>query len=58
MTHLDGYPLKPPTWKHFIDNIFMIWTHGEDSLIKFIEYLNSLHETLKFTHEMSYKLTF
>ena len=51
---LDGYPLKPLTWKRFIDDIFMIWTHGEDSLNKFIEYLNSLHETIKFTHEMSY----
>ena len=51
---LDGYPLKPLTWKCFIDDIFMIWTNREDSLIKFIEYLNSLHETIKFTHEMSY----
>ena len=32
----------------------MVWTHGEDSLIKFIEYLNSLHSTIKFTHEFSY----
>ena len=51
---LEGYPLKPLTWKRFIDDIFMVWTHGEDSLNKFIEYLNSLHETIKFTHEVSY----
>ena len=38
---LDGYPLKPLTRKRFIDDIFMIWTHGEDSLNKFIEYLNA-----------------
>ena len=31
---LDGYPLKPLTWK-----CFMIWNHGEDSLIKFIDFL-------------------
>ena len=53
-THaLAGYPLKPLVWKRFIDDIFMIWTHGEDSLNHFIEYLNSLHESIKFTHEFS-----
>ena len=51
---LAGYPLKPLTWKRFIDDIFLGWTHGEESLKKFIDYLNSLHDTIKFTHEMSY----
>ena len=32
----------------------MVWTHGEESHNHFIEYLNSLHESLKFTHEFSY----
>ena len=30
----------------------MIWTHGEDTLTKFITYLNGIHPT-KFTHELS-----
>ena len=51
---LAGFPLKPLTWKGFIDGIIMIWTHGEQSLKQFIDHLNSLHETIKFTHEMSY----
>ena len=51
---LDDYPLKPLVWKRFIDNIFMVWTHGEESLNHFIEYLNSLHESIKFTHEFSF----
>ena len=51
---LAGFPLKPLTWKRFIDDIFMIWTHGEESLKNFIDYLNSLHDTIKFSHEMSY----
>ena len=46
---LDGYPLKPLVWKRFIDDIFMVWTHGEESLNHFIEYLNSLHESIKFS---------
>ena len=51
---LADFPLKPLTWKRFIDDIFMIWTHGEESLKHFIDYLNSFHQTIKFTHEMSY----
>ena len=29
---LAGFPLKPLTWNRFIDDIFIIWTHGEESL--------------------------
>ena len=46
---LEQYPLKPLIWKRFIDDIFMIWTHGEQELHKFVEYLNSIHPTIKFT---------
>ena len=47
------YPLKPLLWKRFIDDIFMVWTHGEQQLKKFVEYLNGIHPTIKFTHEQS-----
>ena len=47
------YHLKPLIWKRFIDDIFMIWTHGKDELAKFLEYLNSLHRSIKFTCESS-----
>ena len=30
------YPLQPKLWKRFIDDIFMIWPHGMDSLLEFI----------------------
>ena len=50
---LDNWLLKPLVWLRFIDDIFMIWTHGEDSLSNFIEYLNGIHPTIKFTHEVS-----
>ena len=50
---LENWPLKPSLWLIFIDDIFMIWTHGEDNLNKFITYLNKLHPTIKFTHEVS-----
>ena len=50
---LANWPLKPLIWLRFIDDIFMIWTHGEDKLDEFITYLNSIHPTIKFTHESS-----
>ena len=48
-----SYPIQPFIWKRFIDDIFIIWTYGEDELRKFIEYLNSKHTTIKFTDETS-----
>ena len=51
---LSNWPLKPLIWLRFIDDIFMIWTHGEDKLNEFIQYLNSIHPTIKLTHELSH----
>ena len=45
--------IKPHTWWRFIDDIFIIWTAGEDSLKCFIEYLNNAHRTIKFTSKWS-----
>ena len=50
---LDGWPLKPTLWLRYIDDICMIWPHGKKELDKFIEYLNSIHEKIKFTSEIS-----
>ena len=50
---IENAPLKPFVWWRYIDDIFMIWTEGEDNLKTFINYLNSIHPTIKFTHEYS-----
>ena len=51
--------LKPRVWWRFIDDIFAIWTHGEQSLNRFIESLNRHHPTIKFTTNWSAeKVTF
>ena len=52
-THVHTYPNKPRLWLRFIDDIFMIWTKGKPSLEAFIEHLNSCHNTIKFTAEIS-----
>ena len=45
--------LKPwLLWRYIVD-IFRVWEHGEESLFEFIDYLNNLHPTLKFTYKYS-----
>ena len=50
---LDASHDKPLVWMRFIDDVFFIWTHGEERLKSFINHLNSSHETIKFTSEQS-----
>ena len=41
------------SWLSYIDDIFFIWEHGEESLGDFIDQVNLLHPTIKFTAEYS-----
>ena len=52
---LDGYRLKPTVWLRYIDDVFFIWDHGENSLNEWFNYLNAQHKTIKFTTEFSKK---
>jgi hypothetical protein len=40
-------------WLRFIDDIFLVWTHGEEALHDFVTFLNSRVETMNFTLEFS-----
>ena len=40
-------------WWRYIDDIFMIWQHGEDELKIFLDKLNNFHSSIKFTCEYS-----
>ena len=58
MTDLEGNMLnafkeKPMISWRYIDNIFFIWEHGEESMEKFLNKLSSFHPTIKFTAEYS-----
>ena len=44
--HLYTYHLQPTLWKRFIDDIFMIWPYGKNSLLEFIKHLNTVHPTI------------
>ncbi len=37
------YLLAPFIWRRYINDVFMIWTHGLVELNKFIDHLNSAH---------------
>ena len=39
----------PHTWLRFLDDIFFIWTEDSNKRNLFVDYLNNLHSTIKFT---------
>jgi hypothetical protein len=47
------YHPQPRLWLRYIDDIFMIWDHGRQSLNDFIQHLNTCHHSIKFTSEIS-----
>lgn len=48
---LDTFDKKPRIWIRYVDDIFLIWQHGEESLKAFHMYLNNIHPNIKFTLE-------
>ena len=46
---LTGACSKPLVWFRYIDDIFAIWTYGEDKLKDFMLYINSIHSSFQFT---------
>ena len=50
---LQSQSLQPLVWFRYIDDIFFIWTHGNDKLEKFLDDLNTFDNNIKFTRESS-----
>ena len=44
---------KPYLWWRYIDDIFFLWEHGEEKLKSFIDNINKMHLTIKFTPDWS-----
>ena len=44
--HIYAYHAQATLQKRFIDDIFMIWPHGMDLLLEFIQHLNNVHPTV------------
>lgn len=45
--------LKPYYYKRYIDDIFLIWHHGESQLLSFVTAFNSVHPSISFTESYS-----
>ena len=50
---LGEYRLDPWVWWRFLDDVFLIWLHGKEALLEFLDYVNSYHKTIKYTWEWS-----
>ena len=48
---LETQQLQPLVWFRYIDDIFFIWTHGEEELKFFLKSLNEFDPWIKFTYE-------
>ena len=51
--HMYSYTLQPLIYLRYIDDIFIIWQHGEEELNKLVSHLNNCSEHIKFTSETS-----
>ena len=50
---INSQKFQPSVWLRYIDDIFFIWTHGENELKTFMGELNKFLPNLKFTYETS-----
>ena len=48
---LESQNLKPLVWFRYIDDIFFIWTHGEENLRNFLTEFDLFSDDIKFTYE-------
>ena len=44
---------KPDVWWRYIDDVFIIWAHGEECFIEFVNQINNMHSRIQFTAEWS-----
>ncbi|KAK9874835.1 hypothetical protein WA026_005651 [Henosepilachna vigintioctopunctata] len=44
-------PLKPTHWYRYVDDTFVVWSHGQEKLLEFLNHLNSIHPQIQFTME-------
>ena len=49
---LNSAQKKPSCWYRYVDDTFVIWSHGREELDEFLKYLNSIHPKIQFTMEI------
>ena len=48
---LDTSPKKPKMWHRYVDDVFVIWPHGDQLLEEFHQHLNRQNPSIQFTVE-------
>jgi len=43
---------KPACWYGYVDDTFVIWPHGQEKLMDFLNHLNGIHNNIQFTMEI------
>jgi hypothetical protein len=43
---------KPARWYRYVNDIFVVWSHGKDDLQDFLQHLNNTHKSNEFTMEI------
>lgn len=49
---LERAPLKPMMFKRYVDDTFLVWSHGRGKLQEFPGFLHNLHPNIKFPMEV------
>ena len=52
-TFVYTYEVQPLLWKRYIDDIFVLWTAGAQTLTSFVEYLDNCLPSMKFEANIS-----
>jgi hypothetical protein len=50
---LDTQEKKPSFIRRFLDDMFMLWTHGKEALLNFLTAMNNFHSDIKITYSFS-----
>ena len=52
---LEGDTDRPTVWWRYLDDVFIIWPHGKGCFKRFVEQINNMHPTIKFSANWLYK---
>jgi hypothetical protein len=55
---LDTAEHKPAKWLRYVEDTFVVWTHGPAIFQQFLHHFKSLRPTIKFTAEVEVTDTF
>ncbi|XP_018562776.1 uncharacterized protein LOC108904627 [Anoplophora glabripennis] len=49
---LESTTLKPKCWYLYVDDTFIIWPHGRNTVADFLDHINGIHPDIQFTMEV------